>query len=636
MINLNITYEDLLREFEASYRRLMASRGKELTGYALSVGKAVLDGAWQAREDAVMGEAKLRVVSCQTGTGKSSAAAAITDALVRLDPELSVLFVVNTSEQADEVYETLKDLLPPDAAPAVWTRVHDPKASEEFIDEKLPNRKRCNGRPVSFDKSDLRNHRVAIVTNKSFGGPSRHLFLQTEEYGQRGLVFFDEQPDEMVSTFDVGLDKVTEVHEKLVAYDDRDPRVPVLLKLVRALVEASGNEPGRSHFVPAHLVSAEELDKFAYPMLQDDVRFCQGAEIGLTDWQAVAGFLHATAKGFAFRSFKGEVNQSARFVGYLPNFDPVPGSVLLDATADIDNVEPLVDFMVPMDVPNVDFRNLSITHVEPYTKTRVSTLVKQGATARAYTKWVQTVIERHCEPGEEVLAIVHKRLLDYEFLPRHLNLDERSVSFSNWGRGVGSNQWNRCTTVFLFDAFHLPKAVHVATSLGHQRKETTSGNLKDAQGKGLRGTFLTIQEGHLARWWKQLALRGCARNIDAEGRCASMKLVVTGDRTKFLKAVPLMFPGCGPVAIDTTHSDKAARLTKAKRFIRALSRLQPGEIVRASDLAASEGLDWDADRCNVQSNKEVKAVIQALGVIYHRARGQNPAYYELPEVALSA
>ena len=54
---------------------------------------------------------------------------------------------------------------------------------------------------------------------------------------------------------------------------------------------------------------------------------------------------------------------------------------------------------------------------------------------------------------------------------------------------------------------------------------------------------MTIKNGDLLRWSKQLSMRGNARNFDDNGVCGRMKLVVVGELDLWLASHARLFPG---------------------------------------------------------------------------------------------
>jgi hypothetical protein len=124
----------------------------------------------------------------------------------------------------------------------------------------------------------------------------------------------------------------------------------------------------------------------------------------------------------------------------------------------------------------------------------------------------------------------------------------------HWGAGVGSNRYKDCRHVFLFGEFFRPRRVTAGQTLGLGQLKAEDANLKQLQGQTVAGHFLTMYEGDLLRWSKQLACRGNARNIDAEGRCGEMTLHTTMDLTRLIENVDRLFPNAAIPEVVLTES----------------------------------------------------------------------------------
>ena len=123
----------------------------------------------------------------------------------------------------------------------------------------------------------------------------------------------------------------------------------------------------------------------------------------------------------------------------------------------------------------------------------------------------------------------------------------------HWGTGIGSNRWRNCSVVFLFGEFHLPRRAYVATGAGWTQTKAHEIDRQHIQGQVMGGPYLTVREGHLLRWTKQLACRGTVRNIDGDGHCGPMRLYTTMDFPRLLANLQRIFPGCPAPTRLTDH-----------------------------------------------------------------------------------
>jgi hypothetical protein len=342
----------------------------------------------------------------------------------------------------------------------------------------------------------------------------------------------------------------------------------------------------------------------------------------------VFGFGRAMAKGFAFLSRYDDYGKGARFVGYEMNMPLRSGTILLDATADIDGISLLVNNRKHVRVPRVDFSNLTITHIEadiPKGCT-VSEIIKQAKRAKPYAKWIVETIGENSKPGEQVLAVVHKGLLDHEYLPdahrdfsQPLDLDGREVCFIHWGSGIGSNRWKDATAVFLFGEFHVPKRAMVGTSLGLREQRATSAALAPFQSPNPKAKELNgIREGHLCRWIKQIAMRGNARNIDGNGCCGEQRLYVTGEFDRLILHKDRMFPGAKLI----TQSRPGNKEGGVKGLVSLLYSTDALEITTVM-LERLTGISFQKNKARYLSSPIVQKAMDDTGFTFVAGKGRG-------------
>jgi hypothetical protein len=98
--------------------------------------------------------------------------------------------------------------------------------------------------------------------------------------------------------------------------------------------------------------------------------------------------------------------------------------------------------------------------------------------------------------------------------------------------------------------FYLPKRTVIASVQGIRNHKATEGTLGSMKAHNSRAPEVDLlQDGHILRWTKQMALRGNGRQHDENGICGHQKLVCSGDRKKFLTYAQVLFPGaCSPSA----------------------------------------------------------------------------------------
>jgi hypothetical protein len=270
-------------------------------------------------------------------------------------------------------------------------------------------------------------------------------------------------------------------------------------------------------------------------------------------------------------------------------------------------------------VPQVNYSNLTITHIEPkLTKGKtVSEIVKQAKYARPYADWIKETIRQNSQPGEKVLAVAHKGLFDHEYLPdghrefgSPLDLEGREVCFIHWGTGIGSNRWKDATAVFLFGEFHVPKRAMVGTNLGLRGQRATATALAPFQSPNPRCTGLkALREGHLCRHMKQLAMRGNARNIDANGVCGVQRLYVTGEFSRFVRYKDQLFPGA---TVTIKEQEKHLRGGGREALMALLFHAQT-DVITTAEVKAATGIDLQKNRKRYLSSQEIQQAMSQNG-----------------------
>jgi len=576
----------MLNEFEKAYESALITQAKmrnqQVTAFSRKVADSVFTAALLAIKDNQFDEASYRVVSAPTGSGKSSCAQALIGAYVKVFPDASVLFLVETVRQADELYLDMRGLLG-EATVAVWTNAHDKFTSNEIVE-------RNNGFVPEhrFSVEDLGLYPVVIVTQRFYIG-SRGRSALLFQGAPRKLTFIDERMSE-VTLYDVdtGLiktarDRIAEKHTSTIEHVSQLTR---LHDHMESLWQSAGSLSAYNSAAPNDDLSWFTTDQAKNYIASSD-----------PDVRNAFGFGRALARGCAFLSRYDKDSKGGRFVGYELAVSPRPGTILLDATADIDGVSLIAANRKPVAVPRVDFKNLLITHIDPpdTTARTIKSLLRTAKSARGYAQWIVRTIAENTHSGEEVLAVVHKGLLDHDYLPNNnrkfdaaFDLDGRKICIIHWGSGIGSNAWKTATSVFLFGEFHIPKRTTIATCLGLKDVEATTASLAPFQSPNSQSVeFLALAEGHVLRWLKQLAMRGNARNIDENGVCGRQRLYITGEFLRLVQHKDRMFPGA---KLAIRHGADAQK----RRGAEALAYLlydHSGNYLSVQDVRRSTGVD---------------------------------------------
>ena len=603
------------------------------TEFYAKTGDAVFNAGYLALSDTVTGTRRMHTVSAPAGGGKTSFAYALIAAVTRYadnNPEApyGAVFVVDQIEKADSVYRTLNDLLP--GKVAIWTRDHDRqcKQPEKVL---MP--------AARFTPEELRHFPVVVVTHKFYLGSRGHNATSAVRDGfhkPRALTVVDERPDEAPS-LDVMLSEAQRVREALIeAHPDTKEHVDALLLFMEKYSYAPANKLYRTGIeLDADTVVAE-LGWFrstSADHLAKSAKNIPGVE-------KLFAFAKALVVGRACVATSGAL---AHFFGYEEQriIDRSEGTILLDATADIDGVSHIVPWRVQTETPKARYDNLKIVHVPQHTKKRLSEYLKTASNQREYVKWVVATITENMAPGEKGLVICKKSLFNAERIPQWpdgdprfkdpksftenygWDIDGRMLCATHWGTGVGSNAWRDADVVFLFDEFFIPRRIAVATTQGlrgHKVHEGDLGHMKDLNSRA-DGVDL-IADGHALRWTKQLALRGRARFYDANGVCGKQRLVVGSDLERFMANASKLFPGA---AIRTVgdHGDNA---TWKSRVLVALNGSKAATVT-TKDLTRTIKRQWREVSRGVVT-PEFLRIITDMGWRYVSKKGRGGSRFE--------
>jgi hypothetical protein len=648
--NVHVPDHDLLRrEFHTAVTQLDQLRDKPMltTDFYRSIGRSVFDAGYQALQDFVVhytpfhGDPcdRMHVVSAPVGSGKTSFSVAFVAALVRVAEQehkapYGALVVVNQIEKADTTFRDLDRLLP--GRVAIWTTEHDPACRLSPQDRKVPDpAKRCA-------KEDLQNYPVAVVTHAFFGGNGGYKARQVIHDGKlkpRALTVIDERVED-INVYDVALSEAEKARETVWADDEHSGTIgPHMDELLTFMREHSGKGLSLERPTAEWEVTGAKLKFFTTEAAHDYVRHNSGDPAIV----AVFGFARTLARGYAFIARPNGGERTARYIGYQNNLVVDPGTLLLDATADIDGIVQLCSWRRPHGVPTAHYGNLHVVSVPPLLpkNQRLTNYLKAPRNRRAYVEWMVDMIKTHMKPGQRGLVVCKLALIEQEAVPDWPTGDERfdnrdaytvhyewdiegrKLCVAHWGTGIGANTWKDAEVVFLFDEFWIPRRVAIATAQGLLGHNATQGPLGALKGYNSRHPDVDrLWEGHLLRWMKQMALRGRARQFDEHGVCGPQKLVTSADRTRLLANFDRLFPGAKLTIVDANTEQK----TQAEALLSLLSR--PGLPTVLSTKWISEQMHTPWRQIVQHLSADVKRAIENLGWRYVSRKGRLGSTFE--------
>jgi hypothetical protein len=467
--------------FRALYDQVTAeintTRNNDLlvTAFYSKTGDAMFDAGCDALSDWRTRTRRMLTVSAPAGGGKTSFAYAFIVAMTRYAEQhpkapYGAVFVVDRIERADQVYHDLDALLPGNKV-AIWTKEHEDL----------------------FSREALRQYPVIVVTNQFYLNSNGHHARNVNNRGhfqERALTIVDERPEE-VTPFEVVLSEAEKVREVL---PETHPETKAYLDDLLRFMERFSYEPTNKLFIPGRDIAKKDFSKqlawFTGP---------EAARLAISSGQVpglkqLFGFAKALGQGCGFVD---SVSKPVRYVGWTSNLtiNLSAGTILLDATADIDGVSHIVTWREHAEVPHARYDNLEITHVPQHTTKRLSEYFRKIPNRRAYANWMEQTIKEHMQPGEKGLVVCKLALFENQNVPKwpegneHFKrpklyteeygweIEGRKLCATHWGTGIGSNAWKDADVVFLFDEFHIPNRIAAATVQGLREQSANEGDL---------------------------------------------------------------------------------------------------------------------------------------------------------------
>jgi hypothetical protein len=527
------------QHFSAALTRQATRQNRELSPINLAVAKIISSTASQALKDtrANLPIKTFKVVSAPTGSSKTNSATAFANAMFSYDPSFTCAFIVEEIRHAQEIHEELSLEIPAKEL-GIWTGFHDVKLHNPADIAKY------GFTPTLTTLEAVSAKRIVVYTHRKWLSEiesGRDFGVRSHGGKPRDVVFIDEQPA-VIQVMEKTPADILALRDMVVAVDENNGLIEILGGVVdrmEAVYRSNGSEQEAINLI-------EFLDAYSNFNESDAYTFCTEHRIS-SSLLLLDGFrfLKACSLGYCFLT-----RQSPRgFVAYLPTFSPEPNQVILDATADISGLYSLLGGMLAENIPTVDYCNLNINHIQaPIDFKSINTVMNTRSLAVRYEAWVRQVVMDNTKVGDKVLVVIHKAMTDnHELLP-HIPKDPskdiflgRETNIITWGQGIGSNQYKDCTEVFMFSEFYKPRRSVVANTLGARHQRAEDSDISSMYGR-LKGDFLSVKEGDILRWTKQLASRGNVRNIDGNGACGIMNLYTTMDFDRLISNQQRLFP----------------------------------------------------------------------------------------------
>jgi hypothetical protein len=684
--------DQLRRAFDQAVLDIDGYRNKEqlTTPWYKGIGDTLFDTCYSALVESLGYQAdnppkrrpRLYTVSAPAGSGKTSFSIAFAIALVRVAPHIGCLLANDRIKKADELFRDLHQLIPQQVR--CWTvnhdkdRLHDETKEDPFIPVEL-----------RASKSELRHYPVIVISHACLTGKDSHLVQQWthgDQWRPRGLCIIDEKIEEL-NVSDITLANASDVRDYIKSQaanprakvakesfeqaqqhereEERQKNAELAIEaLFRFMAHEAFKADGRNLHTPLS-------DPRAWTQTEADTQWFNSDEAQaylrthsfrhrspVSTLHAVFAFGRAVASGYALVAN----TPSTHYVGYTSAHRLPPGSVMLDASSDIDGLNMICPWREAIPCPKATYRDLTVVSVPQITSKRIDHVISYADTKRQYLTWLKDVIRKHVEPGQLALVVVKKALLDLEDIPRttiprpeHLShtfatpeqrrqeiidktytwdFEGRKIATSHWGTGIGSNHWKDAQVVLLFDDYYQPRHVTIATAQGLLDLGSTRGPLKRMKALHSKDEQVdTLWHGHLLRWLKQLALRGRARDYDGHGRCSPQKVVCAVDRDLLLAHVETMFPGCRLIVEGATLAKRGRNAGKAQshgdRLLAVLTQTDPMVAkVTTKDLEKAMGISWRNAGKALLNQERVKAAWEGRGWVYVPGAGRAPSTFQ--------
>ncbi len=599
---------NLQNHYLATRRRQMNLFGREFTDIDAKASLVVLDAAMRATTEVKRGtgHSMMQVVSLGTGLGKSTSAFALIATLARLDPEFTAAYVVPTIRMAIEAQEGI-ELLLGEGSTVLWSSYHkhagvDEAAAKAELGE-VPTRR--------VNKADLTMSKIVIVTHRQM----KHELETGRDEGTmaymgipRSVVFIDEHPD-LLEVFSAKSSDMMRFHDKLVEVAPEHPWLPIIgdtAHRMASLMQSSGQS-----FRHTSLLSEDEGRIFEddyglnlWEVTNEDLS-TERRQGELTQMRSIIAFLRAASRGNVFYS-AGDFS----FFAYQLHFQSsYPGFVLLDATSDILGHVTLHPHAHLLEAPKIDYANLELLHMPlPQGFRDVRQVIRMRAKGREYGEFIKSLVLANSVTGDKVLVVVHKDILTQELLTSSddpmapMDWEGRQVNTQHWGAGVGSNRFKDKTHIFMFGDFILPRHATIANAHGWSQDPLDDKELAKAEGRRLGGAvyaplgrYRKPHQGYILRWTKQLAMRGTARQVDANGKCHPMKLFMTMDLELLLPNLSKLFPGARPPQLATSPKGTPEKPLKGRQGLiqllmstQQVSRIGADEVEQVTGITTSK------------------------------------------------
>ena len=382
------------------------------TSFEKKVGASLCKASELAMSDKLP---KFRLVSAPTGGSKTTSSIALLAMLANEDKGFTGAYICKTIEECEYVYRRLKRLVDPSVL-AVYSYLHSYEATPVMLMEK----KKEHGLEIHdhFDSMDLHKSRLIITTHsrwKKEYEDEKDFGVRKYKGNQRDLIIIDEEP-ELFSIFPCLPYEVGELVDRLSGLMHQEEVQPKDTKVIHKFTTALRSIQQRMEritdgsireatYIPVDLVEDHENEDVLEVTHVDLGKYLDQMSLSKRSDQYdrlmnTLSFLHAVAEGMGFHTRQG----TSGFYAYKCVMSAEAGSVVLDGSADLNGVYGLCKGMELVDVPEVDYRNIKVTHITPpnefKNKMRPYCIMKNSWSAKPY---IEKLAEASSLPVREVV-----------------------------------------------------------------------------------------------------------------------------------------------------------------------------------------------------------------------------------------
>jgi hypothetical protein len=250
--------------------------------------------------------------------------------------------------------------------------------------------------------------------------------------------------------------------------------------------------------------------------------------------------------------------------------------------------------------------------VEPAQKALIVTRLKLVQEAKGIPNWSEHMAQ---------FALTAKERMEEELPPFPWDYDGRHLGLTWYGGyGIGANDWREADAVLLFDEYHLPQRLLVAMAQGLMGCTAADGVIATHPARPQDHPLVKeLGLGHLRRWLKQMALRGKAREFDAQGICGEQKLIVIGDLITLIENFELLFPSASLRHEVTAADEQVQHLTQ---LALVLMRPELPDTISTKMIGELMGVEWRKVSSDLKRHPSWRGLLKALRWDYAPVRGR--------------